>query len=81
MDDLIIDSSSPLEDEEMIISDEDVRLIDQWLRRIIMEDDNTDLSRGMDSATWTTAPTQENCFIDNILDWLKAKKAVGTGIR
>ena len=59
MDDLIIESSSPLEDEEMIISDEDVPLIDQWLRRIIMEDDNIDLSRAMDSATWTTAPTQE----------------------
>lgn len=24
-----------------------------------MEDDNIDLSRAMDSATWTTAPTQE----------------------
>lgn len=50
MDDLIIKSSSPLEDEEIIISDEGVPLIDQWPRRINMKDENIQVSRAMDSA-------------------------------
>lgn len=50
MDNLIIKSSSTLGDIDFVISDEGVPLIDQWPRRMNMEDENIQVSRAMDSA-------------------------------
>lgn len=80
MDNLIIKSSSTLGDKDFVISDEGVPLIDQWPRRINMEDENIQVSRAMDSAAdpimKTSAPNQEDCFNDNTLDWLKGSIAL-----